>query len=64
MLTLRKYLFREEYGQFLHLQCPCSKLNKFKLMSYSEIVVKGQNLSFIKKWPLKDLNLNFLIKFH
>ena len=48
--TLENYLFRHvktqrsENGQFL--QCPRSKLIKLRIMPYSKIVVRGQNLQF------------------
>jgi hypothetical protein len=29
-----------------HCQCPRSKLSKFRILPYSEIVVRGQNLKF------------------
>ena len=35
---------RLEHGQFLHCQCLRSKLSKFRILPYSEMVVGGQNL--------------------
>ena len=37
---------RYEHGQFLHCQCPRTKLGKFRILPYSEIVVRGQKLQF------------------
>ena len=36
----------KENRQFLHLQCHRSNFSKFRIMPYSEIVVRGQNLQF------------------
>jgi hypothetical protein len=45
--TLSKYLFRHakgmnEYDEFLHFQCPRSKLIKYRILPFSDIVVGGQ----------------------
>ena len=32
------------YFFFLHYQCPRSKLSEFRIMPYSQILVRGQNL--------------------
>jgi hypothetical protein len=42
-VKLFKACQREEHSQFLHLQCPISKLSKFRIKDYSDIVVRGQN---------------------
>ena len=46
--TLTKYPSRHVKGQFLHLQCPRSKLGKFRITPYSEIVARGPNPKFSK----------------
>ena len=36
------------HGQSLHLQCPGSKVRKFRILPLTKIVERGQNPKFIK----------------